>query len=258
MWFIADRRAGPASARVAVPAVVPVTIAVAWAGLLVAELADAPMSHDALAGGSLPLGVAFGIFGVAWVAMVVAMMLPPGYPMVRAFAAAAADLPNRTARVAPFLVGYVAVWTMFGFALFAGDLGDPRLTGRLLGPRHRPCTAYQPGPIIAGAFQLTERKRRCLSRCREPAAFLRHHDPQSVAGSVRGVALRLGVAYGAHCLSSCWALMLAVFALGSPELAWMALFGGVMVYEKIGRHSQAVARLAGATLLVASVVVALS
>jgi predicted metal-binding membrane protein len=190
--------------------------------------------------------------------MVVAMMLPPGYPMVRAFAAAAADLPNRTARVAPFLVGYVAVWTMFGFALFAGDLGiHASLDGSSVHDTGHALLTSQV-LIIAGAFQLTERKRRCLPRCREPAAFLRHHDPQSGAGSVRGVALRLGVAYGAHCLSSCWALMLAVFALGSPELAWMALFGGVMVYEKIRRHSQAVARLAGATLLVASVVVALS
>jgi predicted metal-binding membrane protein len=105
MWFIADRGARPAPARVAVPAVVPVTIAAAWAVLLVAELAGAPMSHDALAGGSLPLGTAFGIFAVAWVAMVLAMMLPSSYPLVRAFTATVADLPDRAARLAPFLVG---------------------------------------------------------------------------------------------------------------------------------------------------------
>jgi predicted metal-binding membrane protein len=258
MWFIADRGARPAPARVAVPAVVPVTIAAAWAVLLVAELAGAPMSHDALAGGSLPLGAAFGIFAVAWVAMVLAMMLPSSYPLVRAFTATVADLPDRAARLAPFLVGYVAVWTMFGFALLAADLGiHASLDGSSV---HDTAHAVLTSNIliVAGAFQLTERKRRSLSRCREPATFLRRHDPQLVAGSARGVALRLGVAYGAHCLSSCWALMLAVFALGSPELAWMGLFGGVMVYEKVGRHGPAVARPAGAALLVASVVLALS
>jgi predicted metal-binding membrane protein len=258
MWFIADQKARPAPARVAVPAVVPVAIAVAWVGLLVAELVDAPISHDALAGGSLPLGVAFGTFGVAWVAMVVAMMLPSAYPLLRAFAATIADLPNRTARVAPLLVGYVAVWTMFGFALFAGDLGIHAALDGASVPDTGHALLTSNVLVVAGAFQLTQRKRRCLSGCREPATFLRRHDPQSVAGSLRGVTLRLGVAYGAHCLSSCWALMLAVFALGRPELAWMALFGGVMVYEKIGRHGQAVARLAGVALLVASVVVALS
>jgi predicted metal-binding membrane protein len=46
--------------------------------------------------------------------------------------------------------------------------------------------------------------------------------------------------------------MLAVFALGKPELLWMALFGAVMVYEKVGRHGLLAARLAAVLLLAGS------
>jgi predicted metal-binding membrane protein len=63
---------------------------------------------------------------------------------------------------------------------------------------------------------------------------------------------------GVHCLGSCWALMLAVFALGRPEVLWMAVFGTVMVYEKIGRHGLVAARLAGAALLAGSLVATFS
>jgi len=72
----------------AVPPIVPAGIGVAWAGLLLAELAGAPVGHDALAGGDVPLVAAVGIFGVTWAAMVTAMMVPSSYPAVRAFARA--------------------------------------------------------------------------------------------------------------------------------------------------------------------------
>jgi Predicted metal-binding integral membrane protein (DUF2182) len=73
-----------------------------------------------------------------------------------------------------------------------------------------------------------------------------------------GAGFRVGLAHGLDCLGSGWALMLAVFALASPQVVWMALFAGVMAYEKVGRHGVLVARLAGLALLVASVLVALS
>jgi predicted metal-binding membrane protein len=267
---------GGRSVRGAVPAFVPAGIALAWAALLLAQLVRAPMSHDELAGGSLPLAAAAGIFGVGWVLMVAAMMLPSSYPMVRAFTATTADRsgrrdrqdhpalpdrsgggevarflggratrpdPRRAIAVARFLGGYVAVWTGFGLALFAGDLGLHALVDGAAQPFATHTTLLGNALLIAGAFQLTDRKRRCLDRCRHPAAAL--------AAAPVG-ALRMGREYGVHCLGSCWALMLAVFALGKPEVLWMAVFGAVMLYEKVGRHGLVVARLAGAALLAGS------
>jgi predicted metal-binding membrane protein len=246
--------ARPAPVRSPVPAAVPAGIAAAWLGLLLAELAGAPMSHDALAGGSLPLAAALAVFGLAWVAMVVAMMLPSGYPAVRAFAATAAGGPaGRMARLAPFLAGYLATWTLFGLVLFAGDLGLHALLDGLPASGAAHATLTGDALLVAGAYQLTERKRRCLLRCRRAAGG---HWSAGAAAS-RGAALRTGLAHGLDCVGSGWALMLAVFALGGPELLWMALFGGVMAYEKAGRHGPAAGRVAAAALLAASLAVML-
>jgi predicted metal-binding membrane protein len=240
---------------------IPVSILVAWAALLLAELRNVPIGHDALAGGSVPLVVGVGVFGVVWVAMVFAMMLPSSYPVIRAFAATIPDSRERAAGAALFLAGYVAVWALFGFSLFAADLGIHAVVDGSPTPGAAHAVLTGDALLVAGAFQLTERKRRCLSRCRHPLA------PQGTAGAPAGAgaesrgaagALHRGFAHGLDCLGACWALMLAVFALGSPQLAWMALFGGVMAYEKTGRHGVAAARLASVALLAASVLAGLS
>jgi predicted metal-binding membrane protein len=248
--LVSDRGVRPAPAIGPVPAAVPAAIGLAWAGLLVAELRGAPISHDALAGGSLPLAPALGIFGVAWVAMVVAMMLPSAYPALGAFAAGFPEPGTRRARVAGFLAGYVAVWTLFGFALFLGDLGIHAVVhaSPIPGAAHAALTGD--ALIVAGAFQFTRRKLRCLSRCRQAA------EPWQATQGVG--AFRVGAGHGLDCLGACWALMLAVFALASPEVLWMAVFGAVMLSEKAGRHGPVVAPAAGVALLAASVVVALS
>jgi predicted metal-binding membrane protein len=138
---------------------------------------------------------------------------------------------------------------------------------------------------VAGVFQLTRRKQRCLSRCRHPVRPA-GRDPAdgpaagvgaagagaagagpagwgaAGAGAVGGAgpagAFLGGWSSGLACLGSCWALMLAVFALGSPQLAWMALFGGLMLYETVGCHGVLAARLAGVALLAASLLATLS
>jgi predicted metal-binding membrane protein len=254
--FVDQREARPAPARRVVPGAIPVSILVAWADLLLAELLGAPIAHDALAAGSVPLVVALAVFGVAWAAMVLAMMLPSSYPAIRAFAATLPDSPGRAANATTFVVGYVAVWVLFGFCLFTADLGIHAVVDGSPTPGAAHAALTGDALLVAGAFQLTERKRRCLSRCRHPVA------PPGAAGAPAGVGaesrgsagpLQLGFASGLDCLGACWALMLAVFALGSPQVAWMALFGSLMAYEKTGRHGVTAARLAGAALLAASV-----
>ena len=70
-------------------------------------------------------------------------------------------------------------------------------------------------------------------------------------------AFRLGRGHGVFCLGCCWALMLIMFAVGVANLWWMALLGGVMVYEKVGRHGKRLTPVVGVALLVwAAMVVA--
>jgi predicted metal-binding membrane protein len=256
----AGARSAPAGRR-AVPAIVPAGIGVAWAGLLLAELAGAPVGHDTLAGGTVPLVAAVGIFAVAWAAMVMAMMVPSSYPAIRAFAASIAGSPGepgragRAGRMASFLAGYVAVWTLFGLALFAADVGVHATVDASSSPTAVHGTLTANVLVLAGAFQITRSKRRCLSRCRNPGRLLQ----SSAAAPPRAAcAFRLGRSYGLDCISTCWALMLVVFALGGPHIAWMVLFGGLIVYEKGGRHGVGAAHLAGVAMLAASIPVALS
>ncbi|WP_311770538.1 DUF2182 domain-containing protein [Arthrobacter sp. AZCC_0090] len=46
-------------------------------------------------------------------------------------------------------------------------------------------------------------------------------------------ALRMGVEHGTWCVACCWALMLALFALGVMSVGWMALVGVFIALEKM-------------------------
>jgi hypothetical protein len=65
-------------------------------------------------------------------------------------------------------------------------------------------------PSLAGAFQFSSLKDRCLTECRHPAAYLLRHYRRGPRA-----AFRLGWGHGLYCLGCCWALMLP-----PPPPAW--------------------------------------
>ena len=69
-------------------------------------------------------------------------------------------------------------------------------------------------------------------------------------------AFRLGRQHGVFCLGCCWALMLVMFAAGVANLAWMALLGTVMAYEKVAARGERVVPVVGVTLLTWAALVA--
>ena len=81
---------------------------------------------------------------------------------------------------------------------------------------------------VAGLYELTPLKQACLRHCRTPLHFLLHGWRRGWAGAVR-----MGAEHGAFCMGCCWALMLALFALGLMSLFWMAALAGVIFLEKI-------------------------
>ncbi len=224
--------------RPRVPAVIPWTIALAWAVSIAAEVTHTArfIHHDALAHGSLPLVIGFPVFLLAWQVMIAAMMLPSAVPMIRLFTSVSAPQPRAgRARVA-FLGGYTALWTAFGAVALVFDLGLHRAVDRT--------------PWLQGHpwFSL---KDRCLDSCRHPAAFLL---PRYRRGA--GEAFKLGADHGLFCLGCCWALMLLMFAAGAANLIWMAALTAVMVYEKVGRSGRRAAPVVGVWLLSLAVLVA--
>jgi predicted metal-binding membrane protein len=235
-----------------VPPTVAVAIAAAWALAVAAEISGrgAALHHDALIEGRLPYALALVLFLVAWQAMIAAMMLPSSLPLVRLYVAAAAGQPRPRAAVAAFLGGYAVVWSVFGWLAFVGDTMVHGAVDRTPWLQHHAWLIAGGTLALAGAFQFSGLKDRCLEVCRHPGAFLLRHYERGLPG-----AFRLGRRHGLFCLGCCWALMLLMFAAGVANLWWMAGLTALMVYEKTGAGGRRAVPMAGITLLVCAALV---
>jgi predicted metal-binding membrane protein len=221
--------------RLGMPSVIVAAIALAWAAAIGAEITGTAqlVHHDALAHSDLPVIAALGIFVIAWQLMIVAMMLPSSLPLIRLFRVAATNQPSPGKATVGLLVGYAAVWTAFGVVAFLGDLGLHRLVHGWAWLEARPQVIAGSVLFLAGAFQFSSLKERCLRECRHPGPFLLQHYGRGVEA-----AFRLGKAHGLFCLGCCWALMLVGFAAGVANLWWMAALTALMVFEKTGRRGE--------------------
>lgn len=233
----------------------------AWASAVLALLANRPylLDHHLLLGGHamrmwgrymrmgglhLPWFVALPIFLATWQVMTVAMMLPSSMPMLYMLIHASRQQRRPRPVQAAFLAGYAAVWTAFAVAAFAADLLAQGLADHWLWLADRPWVIGALTLTIAGGFQFSALKGRCLKMCRSPFSFfVRHYRRGS------GAAWRLGLRHGAFCLGCCWALMLVMFGVGVHSLAVMAVLAGVMVIEKAVPGGQRLSPLLGAALL---------
>jgi predicted metal-binding membrane protein len=83
--------------------------------------------------------------------------------------------------------------------------------------------------LLAGAFQFSKLKYRCLDKCRAPFSFVIEHWR---GGDTRWQALRLGAHHGVFCVGCCWALMFLMFAVGTGSIGWMLALGAIMAVEK--------------------------
>ena len=186
-----------------------------------------------------------------WAVMMVGMMGPSASPMILLFAAAQekrahskcwssrASLP-----AGAFALGYLFVWTAFSAAAALAQWGlhetalispdmkvlSPRIGGAVL--------------ILAGLYQLTPWKNRCLAHCRSPISFLMTHWREG-----RWSAFEIGIHQGAYCLGCCWALMVILFVVGVMNLAWVAALGALVMLEKVAPHGALMARISGAALI---------
>jgi predicted metal-binding membrane protein len=227
-------------------------IAVAWAVAVLAEVTGTAgaLHHDALNEGGPPLWAALLLFLLAWQAMIAAMMLalePAVDPAVRG-GERETGAPDPGARAA-FLGGYAAVWTGFGAVAFLGDVSLHHTVHAVPWLDARPWLIGGAVLALAGAFQISDIKDKCLSKCRQPGPYLMAHYRRGAEG-----AFRLGSGHGLFCLGCCWALMVNMFAAGAAMLWWMVALTAVMVYEKTGRHGEAATRVVGVALFGLAVV----
>jgi predicted metal-binding membrane protein len=226
-------------------------VAAAWAVALLAALTHQTYLIDhgfLLERSRLPWPITLAIFLAGWQIMTVAMMLPSSMPMVYMLVYASRQQTRPRATQAAFLAGYVVVWTAFAVAAFLGDTLIHGLIDRWpwLG-----ANAYLIGTLtfaVAGAFQFSPLKERCLTACRSPFSFFVRYYRKGA-----GAAWHLGLRHGLFCLGCCWALMLVMFGVGVGSLAWMAALAGVMVVEKTVPGGQRLSPIVGIALVLLAI-----
>jgi predicted metal-binding membrane protein len=199
--------------------------------------------------GGLPRGevvVPALIHAGAWMLMVVAMMLPTTVPLLNVFARIIAGRTQAGLLFTLLVLGYLTAWGGFGLVAHGADWAIHRAgSGSTWARTH----AWLFGAAIlglAGAFQFSALKYRCLERCRTPFGFVNarwsgRRPPRE--------AFRIGFDHGLFCVGCCWALMLVMFAVGMGNLGWMLVLGTVMAVEKNLSWGHRIAAPAGIALL---------
>ncbi len=225
---------GPASGSALLARRETALLLIATAGAWAATVALA----RGMAGMTGTMGLGLALFVPMWTLMMAAMMLPSVTPLATLYARANPG----TLRTAGLVLGYLAVWAAAGLPAFGLAWLAGWLTGRHPGGAHAAAVAVF---AVAGAYQLTRLKDRCLARCRSPFALLLHYG--SYRGRLRD--LRVGAHHGGFCLGCCWALMVILIAVGVMNVAAMVGLAALVLVEKTWARGPVAGRLAGAALL---------
>jgi predicted metal-binding membrane protein len=182
------------------------------------------LDHDFLLRSShFPWLLALVLFLLAWQLMNLAMMLPSTLPLVSALSNGSTRYKTCWTIQSRFIVAYSLVWTLFALVAFVGDTAIHTLV-RTWG--WLALHSWLIGTLIlcmAGLFQFTPIKRQALQHC-----FATFHLKTVVSRH----SFHVGLQYGWFCVGSCWALMLALFALGMKSPLIMALASGLILVEK--------------------------
>src|SRR4029453_16024942 len=221
-----------------------VLAAAAWARVLLVPCAAGDMAGMGMV---MTPAVADGVaYLVAWTIMMAAMMLPSALPLIGLYAATQriASRRGRVVAVALFTSTYLALWALTGVPIYLGSVALGALTQKAL--------AYGVAGtlVVAGLFQISPLKQRCLRHCRSPLGFLFGHWRPGWRGG-----LAMGWAHALYCLGCSWALMVVLVVGGAMGLPWVLLVAAVVAAEKLVPWGERVAYVIGAMLILLGVAV---
>jgi predicted metal-binding membrane protein len=205
------------------------------------------LHHD---GGSGPLVVEAGLFAVGWLLMIIAMMLPSSVPLVMTFGALVGRRRRPGQLVLLLLVGYLVVWGGFGVAAWLADRGIHAAVDAWPWLAEHPQVIIASTLVVAGLWQFSSLRDRCLDECRSPLGFVLNRWRGT---SERREALAMGIAHGAFCVGCCWSLMLVMFGVGLGSLSAMLTLGAITAAEKNLPQGRRISRPLGVALILAAV-----
>ncbi len=169
------------------------------------------------------------VYVTGWTLMTVAMMLPTTLPLVEIFRRLTRRRGDQGQLVALLIAGYLAAWLAFGVVAHVADWALHESV-ELIPWLEANVWIFGAGPLmVAGAFQFSRLKYRCLDKCRAPLSFVMEHWR---GDRHKARSFLLGVHHGIFCIGCCWALMLLMFAVGTGNVGWMLALGAVMATEK--------------------------
>ena len=192
----------------------------------------------------------FPLFVGGWTLMIVAMMLPTITPLMVVFSRAVQATPDRLLLLALLCAGYLGVWVVAGAFAYAGVLGLRALASVIAVDR----AGWIVGTgalVVAGLYQFSALKDRCLEHCRSPFSFLM----ETWGDDLKRRAVSLGARHGLFCLGCCWSLMLLMLPLGASNIAWMLMLGAIMAAEKNAPWGKQMSKPLGVALLLLAAVV---
>lgn len=226
-------------------------------------LAGAGMHVHGPAGTGMPMAGGAGRWDAArwivmllmWWIMMIAMMVPSAAPMILLYAKvyrkghATGQLAAPYAPTAAFAAGYLLAWLLFsvGAVLLHFTFEALGLVERMtMGSTSQRLSALF--LIVAGLYQFSPWKYRCLAHCRSPVSYLSTHWRRSPGG-----AARVGLGHGLYCVGCCWSLMLLLFVGGVMSLLWIAGLAVLVLGEKLAPRGARVAQGAGAVMIAAGI-----
>ena len=167
------------------------------------------------------------LFLAMWVVMMVAMMLPTAAPMILAFHSVHARNHQPDGAFVStwvFMAAYLLVWALSGIAAYAGALAAAAV--------HSALADEVSGLIlmVAGIYQITPLKQRCLSECRRPIIMTSWYHRTADA-------FHMGLLHGVYCLGCCWLLFVILFPL-DMTIGAMAAVTLIILGEKTLRRPE--------------------
>jgi predicted metal-binding membrane protein len=218
-------------------------------------LHHAQLGSIGLWGSTASVFVPVALYLSGWVLMTAAMMLPTTMPLLEIFRRLTSRRSDRWRLMAAVITGYLGIWLVFGLAAHLADWTLHQVAERIPWLEANGWLIGSGTLLLAGGFQFSRLKYRCLDKCRTPLSFVMEHWR---GGHEQRQALWLGIDHGIFCVGCCWALMLLMFAVGIGNIGWMLVLGALMAVEKNMAWGRKLSAPLGVTLLGCGAVMLLS
>lgn len=115
---------------------------------------------------------AFALFLVGWLVMSIAMMLPTTTALLREFDKVVRGRERAPALQLLVVTGFLVAWLATGYCFRLLDGGLHQVVDGMPWLQRRPQLIAATALIVAGTFEFSALKQRCLTACRSPRSFV--------------------------------------------------------------------------------------